>query len=197
MQAAVDELQKELTDLKSRLDRQQTIVIQEKRKLRKYEGAESGSFQEWKEDAQSAIHAHNLSDSAAASFVINALGSAAKRELKCRKDSCRASAAAIFAALGEVLGDSRTVSQHYRSFHARKQAAGESVMEFSHALVQLMSCIEAVKPLTATEHERMLKDQFSENVTNAMLRWELRKHTESDPNSTFNKFTKTGIRVVG
>ena len=184
-----EELEKEIADLKQKLDEksvvQQTSIITSKDQLRQYKGAESGSLKRWREDAEEACRRHGKTGESAADYIYSKLDEEAKQEIRLRSADVRRSVESIFKALQDTYGDSRSAFHHKQSFYSRKQKTGESVLAYSHALVNLMECIEEVEPKVTTQRDDLLRGQFMENVLDPNLRWELKKAATVDQKTTF------------
>ena len=95
-------------------------------------------------------------------------------EIKCRPDEERRDIEKIFRALEEVYyGKTQTSSQILPLFYERRQETRESIASFSHALVMIMDRLQRVDPNATRARDRMLREQFSEDVRNVHLRWDL------------------------
>ena len=57
-----------------------------------------------------------------------------------------------------------------KQFFQRKQLEGESVHEFSHALLSCMEAIKCSNPNGIPNPDVMVRDQFVENVRDGLLR---------------------------
>ena len=173
----IRELKDQLDQLKAQLGAPQ-ILIQRERKLRKFADGSGEAVESWCEDAQHALEAQGLKGKPAVNYIVQALEGPARLELKCRHID---SVEEVFAALRDVFGDKQTASQKLRKFYERRQDSGETITDFSHALITLLEFADVGK----MERERMLRDHFAENVADPHLRWELRRRREECPNMSF------------
>lgn len=151
------------------------VLVKKDPKLRTYSG-EPG-FTAWREEAEDVISVHSLSGQAAADFLYDKLRDSARNEIKCRGKSVRQSHSLILSALTEVFAERKSASQHLSTFYARRQRDGESIMDFSHALADLVNKVidsQKVK-MSDDDREQMLQDQFAENLNESQLRWELKQ----------------------
>lgn len=73
--------------------------------------------------------------------------------------------------------------QLQQRFYERKQK-GESLTEFSHALMSLMDLILAGNPGSVPSSDRVHRDQFVEHVQDVMLKRELKRLVREKPSST-------------
>ena len=128
---------------------------------------------------------HGLDGSAAANFVLSNLESAARIEIKCRPAGEREDVEKLFRALEEVYGETLTSSQLLRQFYERHQGERESMSDLAHALVLLLDRLHSVDSTAVRNKDRMLREQFLENVRSVNLRWDLKRRVEQDPETTF------------
>ena len=183
---------KQLVKLEAAGDRTPQVVVQRERKLRRFGGTADEQIDEWMEEARACLTVHNLAGIAAANFVLSYLEGAARVEIKCRPAEERSDVEKIFRALEEVYGETQTPSRILRMFYERRQKEGESVASFSHALVQLIDRLQRVDP-SERSTERMLREQFSENVRNLHLRWDLKRRAEQDSDCSFLAIRKVAM----
>ena len=87
-----------------------------------------------------------------------------RTEMKCRSVEGRRDVELLFQALEEVYGETLTSSQSFWHFYERRQRDGESILDFSHGLVLLLDILNRVKPEEISHRDRMLREQFLENV---------------------------------
>ena len=106
----------------------------------------------------------------------------------------RRGARAILAIIRDAFGERANASQLLRSFYERRQHEDESVTDYSHELAALVDRLESASPRHVVNRDCMLRDQLVENVREPLLRWELRKRTESNPNATFIEVRDVALR---
>lgn len=171
------------------------VIIQKERKLRQYKGTAGEVLSSWSSDARDEILAKNLTGKEAADLVLSALDGSAKAEIKCRSKATRGDAEAILSALKEVFGDARSAGQHLCSFYSRKQGAHENIMEYSHALANLLEAYDSTQKtkIESAQRETMLNEQFRDNVAESQLRWELREFHQRNPTCTFIELRQVAI----
>ena len=68
-----------------------------------------------------------------------------------------------------------------------RQHDDETVTDYSHELAALVDWLERASPRHGTNRDGTLIDQLVENVRESLLRWELRKKTDSQPGASFIK----------
>lgn len=191
-----DEIKAELQRRRDEADKGvPKVIIQRERKLRPFVVKNGDPFDEWLESAESAIE--GLSDIEAANFIWERLGEEAKLEVKVQGGAARAGGKAMLAALCAAYSDARSPTQILRQFYERRQCESETPMQYSHALVSLIDHCEKKLNVDADGRDRMLRNQFAENVRDPLLIWELRKHLEKTPDSTFLDVRKVATQWWG
>ena len=176
------------------------VVVQRERKLRRFSGSAIDlSFADWVEEARACLSVHGLEGVAAANFVLSSLQDDARIEMKCRSAEERRDVELLFQALEEVYGETLSSSQLLRHFYERRQRDGESISDFSHGLVLLLDRLNRVKPEEVSHRnnygDKMLREQFLENVRNVHLRWDLKRRAEISSDVDSEAPTDTKIRV--
>ena len=174
------------------------VVVQRERKLRRFSGSALDlSFVDWVEEARACLSAHGLEGVAAANFVLSSLQDDARIEMKCRSAEERRDVELLFQALEEVYGETLSSSQLLRHFYERRQRDGESISDFSHGLVLLLDRLNRVKPEEVSHRnnygDKMLREQFLENVRSVHLRWDLKRRVEQDPDIPFLAIRKVAL----
>lgn len=86
--------------------------------------------------------------------------------------------------LRNAFGERRSVTQLLQSFYNRKQADGEDLRDYSHALSQILSSVVKQSTNAISDENTVLRDQFIEGLKNATLRRELRKMVRERPHSS-------------
>ena len=174
------------------------VVVQRERKLRRFSGSALDlSFVDWVEEARACLSVHGLEGVAAANFVLSSLQDDARIEMKCRSAEERRDVELLFQALEEVYGETLSSSQLLRHFYERRQRDGESISDFSHGLVLLLDRLNRVKPEEVSHRnnygDKMLREQFLENVRSVHLRWDLKRRVEQDPDIPFLAIRKVAL----
>ena len=170
------------------------IVVQRERRLRCFDGKVDVDAAAWCADAESALRVQNLIGRDAADYVWCHLEGSAKKEVGCRPVEERRDARAILAIIRDAFGERANASQLLRSFYERRQHEDESVTDYSHELAALVDRLESASPRHVVNRDCMLRDQLVENVREPLLRWELRKRTESKPDASFIEVRDVAVR---
>jgi len=178
---SLEEVKEEIEKINKKLEREKTVtksIISTKDSLRHYKGLESGAVRRFEEDCRDALRVNGKTGEAAADYIYSKLDGEAKEELKLRDSATRKDVEAIFTALRDAYGDTRSLSFYRQLFYGRKQKSLESVVQFSHALANLYESIEDLDQSAKSTRDDQLTQQFIENVKDANLRWELRRRKD-------------------
>ena len=81
--------------------------------------------------------------------LIDYLGGDAKDEVLCRPDEVRRDFGALVSLLRRMFGPLETVTSLYAEFYSRMQSEGETLAEYSRALIRLHQRIEGAAPTMA------------------------------------------------
>ena len=80
-------------------------------------------------------------------MLVDYLGGCAKEEVLCHPDEVRRDFGVSL--LRRMFGPCETVTSLYAEFYSRMQSLGETLAEYSRALIRLHQCIEGVAPTDA------------------------------------------------
>lgn len=117
-------------------------------------------------------------------------------EIKLRPPATRETPESVLDILRDLYGGKQTFVQLQQRFYERKQKEGESLTEFSHALMSLMDLILAGNPGSVPSSDRVLRDQFVEHVRDVMLKRELKRLVREKPSSTLLEVRSEALRWV-
>ena len=130
---------------------------------------------EWLEEAQACMRARHLSTSEQAFFLFDHLEGEAREEIKYRSVVEKEDSAKIISVLQELYGCSKSYVALQEAFFSRRQQEGETLHEFSLALLSLMESVKRSAPGGMTNADVLLRDQFVEHVLDGALRRELKQ----------------------
>lgn len=102
--------------------------------------------------------------------------------------------ARILTILQELYGCSESYVALQEAFFSRRQQEGETLQEFSLALMGLMEKVKQRAPADMPNAEALLRDQFVEHVLNSSLRRELKQLVRRQPNCTLLEVRAEAIR---
>lgn len=179
--------------------REQAIYLPRERKCSKFSGKVSPgspSLEDWIEEVESCIRGRHMSELDKAMFVYDHLEGEARTEIKFRPEEVKEDSTEIFAVLRELYCSSSPYVILQQQFFDRKQKEGESLQEFSHALMDLMDKVRKANPNAVSDYQVVLRDQFCENVQDHTLRRELKRLVRQNLSLTLLDLRKEAMRWV-
>ena len=136
---------------------------------------------EWLADFDVFVRQCGVPEGERAVVLVDYLGGCAKEEVLCHPEEVRRDIGALVSLLRRVFGPWETVMSLQAEFYARMQSVGETLAEYSRALIRLHQRIEGAAP-TVTERQALavlgdgaLKHQFVVGVRKDWVRRELRR----------------------
>lgn len=170
------------------------IFVPRDRKCSIFRGKTGIGLSEWVEEAQASMRARHLSRSDQAFFLLDHLEGEAKDEIRYRSAAEREDPAKIFAILEELYGCSESYVALQQAFFSRGQQEGETLQEFSLALMGLMEKVKRCAPADMPNAEALLRDQFIEHILNSSLRRELKQLVRRQPGCNLLEVRAEAIR---
>lgn len=175
---------------------QQTVYLPRERKCPKFSGSGTLTVDEWVEEVESCLRTRHMSELDKALFLYDHLEGTARLEIKFREQSVKGDVKQIIAVLQELYGCSKSYVFLQQKFFDRKQKEGESLQDYSHALMTLMEQVKACNPQAMSNPQALLRDQFCENVKDHMLRRELKRMVRQNEQLSMIDIRKEAIRWV-
>ena len=114
-------------------------------------------------------------------MLVDYLSGCAKEEVLCHPDELRRDFGALVSLLRRMFGPRETVTSLYAEFYSRMQSVGETLAEYSRALIRLHQRIEGVAPTNAERQafavlgDGALMHQCVVGVRDEWVRHELRR----------------------
>lgn len=139
---------------------------------------------EWVEEAKTCMRIRHLSNADQAFFLFDHLEGEAREEVRYHPEIERGDPDKIILALRELYGCSQSYVALQEAFFSRRQLEGETLLEFSLALMGLLERVKCRSPNVISNGEILLRDQFVEYVTDSSLRCELKQLVCCQPTST-------------
>ena len=139
------------------------------------------TMDEWLADFDVFVRQCGVPEAERAVALIDNLGGCARDEVLCHPDEVRRDFGALVSLLRRVFGPRETVTSLYAEFYSRVQSVGETLAEFSRALIRLHQRIEGAAPTVAERHaltvlgDGALKHQFVVGVRDEWVRHDLRR----------------------
>lgn len=160
------------------------IFVPRDRKCPVFRGRTGIGLSEWIEEVQACMRARHLSRPDQAFFLFDHLEGEARDEIKYRSSAEREDPDSILAILRELYGCLDSYVALQEAFFSRRQREGETLQEFSLALMGLMEKVKQRAPVVMSNSEALLRDQFVEQVSDSSLRRELKQLVRRQPGST-------------
>ena len=170
------------------------VFVPRDRKCPSFSGKSGISVYEWVEEAQACMRARHLTTIDQAFFLFDHLVGEARDEIKFRTNAERKDPDRFIAILRELYGCSKSYVALQEAFFSRKQQEGETLQEFSLALMTLMDKVKQSAPDAVPNAEVLLRDQFTEHVLEGALRRELKQLVRWQPLSTLLEMRTEAIR---
>ena len=170
------------------------VFVPSVRKCPCFDGESGISIDEWIEEAQACMRARYLSTKDQAFFLIDHLEGQAKEEMRFRKLAEKDEPNKIIDILRGLYGCSQSYVALQEAFFCRKQHDGETLQEFSLALMGLMNRVEQGAPSSMLNAEVLLRDQFTEHVLDNSLRRELKQLVRRNPTITLLEVREEAMR---
>ena len=173
---------------------ERVLVMPRDRKCPLFNGRTGISLEEWTEEVQACMRARYLSVRDKAYFMLDHLEGEAKSEIKFRPVGDREDPARILDILQELYGCSQPYVTLQQAFFSRQQQDGETLQEFSLALMSLMEQVKQCAPGGVPNAEVLLRDQFIEHVLDSALRRELKRFVRGKPTATLLQARAEALR---
>lgn len=170
------------------------VFVPRDRRCPKFNGKSGLTIDEWVEEAQACMRLRYMSVADKAFFLIDHLEGEAREEIRYRSDLERGDPNRIIQALRDVYGCSQSYVALQEAFFSRKQLEGETLLEFSLALMGLLERVKNRAPHVFPNAEILLRDQFVEHVTDSALRRELKQMVRRQPTATLLEVRSEAIR---
>lgn len=170
------------------------VFVPRDRKCPMFRGKSGLGLNEWLEEVQACMRARHLSASDQAFFLFDHLEGEAREELKYRSTAEREDPAKIISVLKELYGCSQSYVALQEAFFSRRQQEGETLHEFSLALMGLMASVKERAPSDMTNADVLLRDQFVEHVLDGALRRELKQFVRRQATATLLEVRGEAIR---
>lgn len=170
------------------------VFIPRDRKCPKFNGRAGMGINEWVDEAEACMRVRHMSIADRAFFLFDHLEGEAREEIRYRPAIEREDPEKIIFALRELYGCSQSYVALQEAFFSRRQHEGETLLEFSLALMGLLERVKQRSPSGLPNADSLLRDQFVEHVRESSLRRELKQLVRRQPNSTLLEVRSEAIR---
>lgn len=147
-------------------------------------GKDGRSVEEFIEEVERVTRSREQSTEEQCDFILSLLRGPALEEVRLCMRGQSVRRINHLAHLRNAFGERRSVTQLLQSFYNCKQADGEDLRDYSHALSQILSSVVKQSTNAISDENTVLRDQFIEGLKNATLRRELRKMVRERPHSS-------------
>lgn len=174
------------------------VYMPRERKCPRFSGKPTDvlTVEDWVEEVHRSLESRHMSQIEQALFIYDQLDGEAKNEIKFRPLSERNDPKKILDILKEIYGCSQSYIGLQKQFFQRRQLDGESLREYSHALLSLMEAVKRRSPRLIPNADHLVRDQFIEHVRDGMLRRELKRLVRLDSNVSFLTIRSEAIQWV-
>ncbi|XP_051793567.1 uncharacterized protein LOC127530552 [Acanthochromis polyacanthus] len=169
------------------------VVIPRDRKCSMFNGRSGIEITEWIEEIEACMRTRRLSIADQALFIFDHLEGEAK-EIRFWPSRERGDPPTVFAILKDLYGCAQSHVILQQAFFSRRQLDGETLQEFSLALLALMERVKQCVPDGMPNADQLLRDQFTEHVLDSALRRELKQFVRGKPDATLLELRSEAIR---
>lgn len=170
------------------------VFIPRDRRCLNFNGRSGISIDEWVEEARACMRVRNMTPAEQAFFLYDHLEGEARDEIKYRSSTDRGDPDKIISALREVYGCAESYITLQETFFSRRQHEGETLLEFSLALLSLFERVKSQSPHVISNGDIVVRDQFVECVSDNALRRELKQLIRREPTVTLLEVRGEAIR---
>lgn len=182
----------------SSAERKEVVYVHQDRKMSKFSGrldkSDSLTVDEWIDEMDTYVSSKPISEKEKAQLIYNQLEGAARIEIKFSPVQTKQSVQGIFDVLREVYGCLHSHVSLQRRFFNRKQQEGEPLIDFSHALMDLMDQVVKSDDQASIKSQKDLRDQFCEGVRDPSLRTRLQDLVKLNSEWTIREVRKEAIQ---
>lgn len=200
----VEELKSELASLKAALKdimkkeglSQKVVLTPKQRKLEKYSGRTDGAYSsvyEIVEEFQRVLKSRPTNIEEQVDFLISHLEGPVKEGIRYRPSSEKDTPQKILVILKEAFGERATTSELMAKFYQSSQDPYETLRDFSHTLMKKLDNVLRLDDSYVSDKDKLLQNQFSENVANTWLKRELKKIIRARPTITFTDIREEAV----
>ena len=195
MEDRIAELEKQLITLRTlqkeeKVAPQVTVRLPPKRKLKHFSGKGDERVEDWIVEALSVLDSVPEKDKA--NYLIGHVEGVARDEVKYASETERRTSEGILTLLQRQFGERRTNAQLKRLLYDRVQGEKETIREYSRTLLNLSDRIRE----EADVKRKLLSEVFCENVSDRIVRRELKKFVHANPAIEFSELREEGIRLA-
>ncbi len=160
------------------------VFIPRDRRCLNFNGRSGIRIDEWVEEARACMRIRTMTSAEQAFFLYDHLEGEARDEIKYRSNADKCDPEKIISALREIYGCAESYITLQETFFSRRQQEGETLLEFSLALLSLHEKVKSQSPYVISNGDVIVRDQFVECVSDNALRRELKQLIRRQPTVT-------------
>lgn len=145
------------------------VFVPRDRRCPSFNGRSGISIDEWVEEARACIHICNMTPAEQAYFLYDHPEGEARDKIKYQSIADKSDPDKIVSALREVYGCAESYITLQETFFSRWQQEGETLLEFSLALLSVFEKVKSHSPHVISNGDIVVRDQFVECVSNNAL----------------------------
>ena len=149
---------------------------------------------EWISEVRQFVSSHFIAECDRVNFILSHLDRDVKNELRVYLNLSQTSSTDIFQILLSSYGDDRFVEQVRFEFSTRVQRPGETIQQYSAALIDLMVNLSIRMPMEHQTMQDMLMEHFVTGILDAQLQNYLRYWIFMQPKLSFREIRKMAVR---
>lgn len=170
------------------------VFVPKDRRCPSFNGRSGIAIDEWVDEARACMRLRNMTPAEQAYFLYDHLEGEARDEIKYRSIADKSDPDKIVSALREVYGCAESYITLQETFFSRRQQEGETLLEFSLALLSLFEKVKRQSPHAISNGDIVVRDQFVECVSDNALRRELKQLIRRQPTVTLLEVRGEAIR---
>lgn len=147
-------------------------------------GKDGRTVEEFIEEVERVLRTREQSREEHCDFILSLLRGPALEEVRLCMGGQSVETSDLYSYLRNAFGERRSATQLLQTFYNRRQADGEDLRDYSHALSQLLNSVVKQSSEAVPNERVVLRDQFIEGLRDATLRRELRKMARDKPESS-------------
>ncbi len=160
------------------------MFIPRDRRCPNFNGRSGIGIDEWVEEARACMRIRNMTSAEQAFFLYDHLEGEARDEIKYRASADKNDPEKIILALREIYGCAESYIALQETFFSQRQQEGETLLEFSLALLSLFEKVKSQSPHVISNGDVTVRDQFVECVSYNALHRELKQLIRRQPTVT-------------
>ncbi|KAG7460544.1 hypothetical protein JOB18_018344 [Solea senegalensis] len=144
-------------------------------------GTDGRSVEEFIEEVERVLRSREHTTEGQCDYILSLLRGPALEEVRLCMGGQSVGPSDLYSFLRNAFGEKRSITQLLQTFYNRKQAEGEDLRDYSHALSQILSSAVKQSANVIPNEKFVLRDQFIEGLRDSALRRELRKMVRDQP----------------